>query len=338
MIEVGAERARLDRAFQIAVGGRKDPHVDFRRVVRAHAGDFAAFEHAEEFDLGGHRHVADFVEKEGAAVGELELADAIGRGVGEGALDVAEQLAFEDVLAERRAVERDERLGLARAVLVDGLGHELLARARLALDEHAGVSGRDAFELIDHVAHLGALADHALEAEFLVQAALQLSVGAMQSRAFGRGQGDRPELFDIERLEQVIEGPLLHCGHGRRDRAVPGHEDHGRFGLLTLGLGEDGQAVDVVHHQVGDHDVERRFFEDGGPLLSGGRHAAMATDPGEGFGDRLRVRHVVVDHEHLDGRGRTIRCLGSGRVRHGDDLTPNGDGGRGAGGERGARG
>ncbi len=48
------------------------------------------------------RHVAHFVEKQRAAVGVLELADAVGRGVGERPADVAEQLALQDVLAQAR--------------------------------------------------------------------------------------------------------------------------------------------------------------------------------------------------------------------------------------------
>ena len=65
-------------------------------------------------------------------MGIVELADSIGRGVGERALHVAKQLAFQDVLAQGRAVERDKRFALTRAVLVDRLGDELLAGACFA--------------------------------------------------------------------------------------------------------------------------------------------------------------------------------------------------------------
>ena len=45
-----------------------------------------------------------------AAVGLLEFADAARDGAGEGALLVAEQFGFQQVLRDRRAIDRDERL------------------------------------------------------------------------------------------------------------------------------------------------------------------------------------------------------------------------------------
>jgi hypothetical protein len=44
-----------------------------------------------------------------SAVGCLELADASRDRAGEGALLVAEQLRFQQVVGNRRAVQRDER-------------------------------------------------------------------------------------------------------------------------------------------------------------------------------------------------------------------------------------
>ena len=57
---------------------------------------------------------------------------------GERAALVAEQLALEQRLGERRAVQLHERALGARAALVDGGRDQLLAGARLAGDQHAG--------------------------------------------------------------------------------------------------------------------------------------------------------------------------------------------------------
>ncbi len=138
------------------------------------------------------------------------------RGVGERSFHVAEQFAFENVLAQRRAIQRHKRLVLPRAVLVDGLGHQLLAGAGLALDQHAGVGRGDPLQQRDDIVHLGARADHPFEAELLVQPAVQFGIGAAQTLAVGRGLFDHgPQLLEVERLEQVVEGPLLHGQHGR---------------------------------------------------------------------------------------------------------------------------
>ena len=61
------------------------------------------------FACSAERHVADLVEEERAAVRGLELADAPLVGAGERAALVAEELALEELVRDRRAVERDER-------------------------------------------------------------------------------------------------------------------------------------------------------------------------------------------------------------------------------------
>ena len=54
----------------------------------------------------------------------------------EGALDMPEELALEQRLAQGVAVDRHERPVLAQAVVVDGAGDQLLARAAFAGDQH----------------------------------------------------------------------------------------------------------------------------------------------------------------------------------------------------------
>ena len=142
---------------------------------------------------------------------------------------------------------------------MDRLRDEFLARAGRALDEHAGVGGGDAFELLDDLAHQRAVADDALEAELFVQPAVQLEVRPPQPGAFGRLFGARPKLGDIDRLQEIIERPALHRLDRRGDRAVAGQENDLGVGLLRFGEVENAETVDIVHHQVGNDDVEGRF-------------------------------------------------------------------------------
>ena len=64
------------------------------------------------------------------------------RGAGEGALHVAEQLALQQPRGDGRAVERHEGLVRARAPAVDGPREQLLARARLAQQQHRACPSR----------------------------------------------------------------------------------------------------------------------------------------------------------------------------------------------------
>ena len=106
----------------------------------------AVLEDAQELRLLLERDVGDLVEEERAAVGELEAADAIGFGVGEGAADVSEELALEDAFGESAGVDGYERPVGARRRRVEPAGDDFLAGAVLAGDEDVGVGGRDLFE------------------------------------------------------------------------------------------------------------------------------------------------------------------------------------------------
>jgi hypothetical protein len=91
--------------------------------------------------LHPQRHLPDFVQENGAVVGHLELTGFVAVGAREAALDVAEQLGFQERLGNSGAIDRDEDLGAGTGV-IDGASHHFLAGAALAGDEHLGVGAR----------------------------------------------------------------------------------------------------------------------------------------------------------------------------------------------------
>jgi hypothetical protein len=123
---------------QILVRGADDARVDGNLGAPADPFDHPLLDEAQQLGLQGHRHVADLVEEEGAAVGHFNLAQSLLAGAGEGALLVAEQLALEQVLGNGRAVDGDEAPVLAPAHLVQGARDHLLAAAGLAQQHHRG--------------------------------------------------------------------------------------------------------------------------------------------------------------------------------------------------------
>ena len=72
--QILAEQALLDQDAQVLVGGRDDPHVGLDRGAAADGGVFALLQHAQQAGLRLHRHVADLVEEQRAALGLLEPA------------------------------------------------------------------------------------------------------------------------------------------------------------------------------------------------------------------------------------------------------------------------
>ncbi len=108
-------------------------------LAAADAVDHALLDGAQELRLQAHFHFADFIEEQRAAVGLFELADAAGDGAGERAFLVAEEFGLEEVLGDRRAVDRDERLLGARRSRMDITRDDFLTDAGFAGDEDRGV-------------------------------------------------------------------------------------------------------------------------------------------------------------------------------------------------------
>src|SRR4029078_10661228 len=90
--------------------------------------------------------LADLVEEDASALGDLEQARLRLDRAREGATLVTEELALEQRLREGRAVHAQHRLRRARRELVDAAREHFLADAGLAEDEHADVRRGDALD------------------------------------------------------------------------------------------------------------------------------------------------------------------------------------------------
>ena len=137
---------------------------------------------------------------------------------------MAEELALEQVLRDRRAVQREEGLLGARAVLVDRARHQLLAGAALAGDEDGHVLVGDPTDLLVDLEHRRAAAEHraALDGDVRVGGS-QHDRRAHAPPDLDRVQHRLLELVQVDRLVEVVEGAALH----RLDRraGVLGHGD-----------------------------------------------------------------------------------------------------------------
>ncbi|MNV80050.1 hypothetical protein D3C71_1736290 [compost metagenome] len=92
--------------------------------MTANAVELAISQHPQQASLGVSRHVTDFVEEQRAAIGLFETPATQVRRPGERAFFVAEQFGLHQVFGDRRHVQRDERRSRARAVTVQGVGHQ----------------------------------------------------------------------------------------------------------------------------------------------------------------------------------------------------------------------
>ena len=74
VVEIVAELAFADGLAEVDVGGGDDADVDLNLLIAADGHEAALLEDAEDLGLGIHAHVADFVEEEGAAIGDFKEA------------------------------------------------------------------------------------------------------------------------------------------------------------------------------------------------------------------------------------------------------------------------
>ena len=221
------------------------------------AADLALLEHPQELALQRRRHLRDLVEEEGSVVGELEAARARRGGAGERALLVAEELALEERLGDRRAVEGDETRGGARTQVVDRARDDLLAGAALAGDQDRGLRGGDLVDQAVKLEHPRGLADELLEPAAADHLAPQEQYLLAHRRPLQSLHDDRREAFGLDRLDEVVVDAAPRRLDRAVDRAVRGQDDEGRLDPVILEIGDQVETAAAGKLEVGDDQVGR---------------------------------------------------------------------------------
>ena len=230
VVEVLPEASALQRAFEVAVGRGDDAHVDRDRLAAAQPLDAAFLQQPQDLGLDAEGHVADLVEEDRSAVRLLDLAHpAVGR-PGERPLFEPEELAFQQVLRDGDTVDDLEGLVRAQAVGVDRAGDQLLARARLAADEHGGLGRGDPADRLVDLLHGAAAPDEGVAAG---EAGRAVHVHGRAHEAAGlQGLADDAEhARDVEGLEHVVESAQLGGLDRVLGRAEGRHDDDRQLGV-----------------------------------------------------------------------------------------------------------
>ena len=295
--EVLAEAALLDRRGQVAVRGGDDARVHGAVAARAHAAVDALLKNAQELGLARLGELADLVEEQAAAFrGGHQPRVPLRRATGEGARLVAEELGLEQRLGQGRAVDRHERALGARRAPVDRARDELLADARLALDQDRRARrGRHALDQRQELAQALRRADHRAAPEqrdLLAQPIALAAHDAVLQHALEHALEDHAP----HGLLEEVGGSLAHGGHGGRDVGQAGQEDdRGGFAqgdqlAQELEAGQRQVEVEQAHVRV----VGARQGQDlAGRMRLAGRPAGLPADgrqarqhPGVPVGDQ----------------------------------------------------
>ena len=231
--------------------GGDDAHVGLDRGAAADRGVFALLQHPQQAGLRLHRHVADFVEEQRAALGLLEAARGAGVGAGECAALVAEQFRFDEIARDRRHVDGDEGAVAPLAVVVQRARDQFLAGAGLAGDHHGEVGLHQARQHPVDFLHRRRAADQRNRIELGFVGV----VGDPLLRLRQRAADDGDQFLEVERLRQILVGAAF----GRADRGHEGvlraHDDDGQIRPHLLDPRQQIERVLVGHHHVGDDQI-----------------------------------------------------------------------------------
>ena len=137
VVKILAKFAVLNHLADVAMRGADHMQIDRNGLIASERNDFAFFDHTQQARLQHQRHIADFIEKQRAAVGLENLSHpAFLHRAGECAARVAEQLALDQALRDGGAIDRHECLVEPKAAVMQGLGEGFLAGAGRALQKY----------------------------------------------------------------------------------------------------------------------------------------------------------------------------------------------------------
>ena len=297
VIQVFAEAPLLDRLIEVDVRGGNQPEGGLDRVGSADTFDLILLNRAQQLGLQVVTEVADLVEEQGAAVGQLELAQLLPHGAGEGPLLVAEEGALDELARNRGEVDCDERRVRLTRFAMNKARQQLLAGAAFAENQHGGVQLCHLLHELENLSCRAAGAGDELPVVLLLR-----NLGAQtqhipaQILAFAGVGNERTHAVEVEVFRDVVIRPVSHRLDG--DVELFDHRDDDDLDVRIV-LADDLQhleSADAGQADVEEHQVDVFLFEDlqGELARRGAEHTVVAP---QHRGERLPHSLIVVNDE-----------------------------------------
>ena len=283
--QVLAESAVLDALLQVLVGGRNYAHVGFHRTMTAYAVKVAVAQHAQQAGLQIERHVANFIEEQGAAVGLFKTPPAHRLRASESAALVPEQLGLEQVFGDGRGVDGHKRPTGTWRMLVQRARHQLFARTRLTRDHDGDVALAQAANGTKHVLHGRGLAQH------LGRVGHALFGHLLALAFFHRTANQLHRLGQVKGLGQVLKGAALKGRYGAVQIRVGRHDDDGQTREFLFNFFQQLQARTARHANVADQH-QRRIL-----VIGRGQGREDIAWIGEAAGRQVFSQQCFLQHE-----------------------------------------
>src|SRR2546430_945489 len=261
VIQVFAEAALANKRKQVDVGSGHDAHVDFKLLGAPQTHEFALLDHAQKLGLRFGADGGDFIEENGALIGDFKKALFRSNGAGESALHMAEKLGLQEIHGDRSRIYGHKGFVRAGGSGMNGFGDEFLTGAAFAADENGGARRRDLRDEVQKHLHFVALADNVREIEALLQGAFKLDVFIAQPARFHGLRHLGKQFIVGPRLGDVVHRAILESGAGHVDRAVGSDQDDGELRIAAVNLLEHVQTVAVRQADVQQEKVIGMLFQ-----------------------------------------------------------------------------
>ena len=249
--QILAKGSLLDGEAEVLVCRGDDPDVGLDRRPSADGRVFALLQDAKKPSLGFHRHIADFVEKQGPAFRLLKASHGAGGSAGEGALLVAEEFALDKIARNGGHVDGHEWSALALAVVVQRPRDQFLAGAGLARNHDREIGLHQPRQNPKNVLHRRGAPDdrHHLDRGRGFRR-LAPPLGLCE-----RAPDDRHQFAQVEGLGQIFVSAALRS-LDRGDKGIlRAHDDDRQIGPHPLDARQEIERVVVGHHDVGDDEI-----------------------------------------------------------------------------------
>ena len=225
---------------------------------------------------------------------------------------MTEELGLQQVLGNGAAVHRHEGLGAAVALAVNVPGHELLAGATLAADQHAGLGVRHLDREIEDPLQDRAVTDDGALPAASPQLRPKPPVLAREQLLLQGLLHHQADLVDLEGLGDVVVGPLLHGRNGGIGARKGGNHHHHGLRRDIAHAVQQLQPVSLGHLHVRDDQIEVAVLDAQKRTLDvTGRRDLVALPPKEDLEELLHAALVVDDEDPALGRHARSSACGS---------------------------
>src|SRR5439155_5744188 len=316
--QVCPEASAGDRVLEVLVGGCDDPHIHLEGAGRTNPLHLAVLKDPQELGLRLPWQIADFVQKDRAQMGNLEAPGLARDGSRERAFLVPEELALDQRLWQRRAIDRHEGTGRPAASLVDESGQELFAASRFTKQKNRGVAWRGERGLPDGFFQSRAVTNDLLEsarcldmglevrdmtpqalllieqraqtATILLAGVVEASVGNGNRRLSGEGFQARG--VGLVWGTRFVKAGGVHTDHPKRLAAR--HQRHRKDALERRSVDTRGIEPAVFFpHARNEHGLPARKGEAENPDMRGNRETLKSLTAAPARRDRSQLPRVV---------------------------------------------